>query len=65
MGLAFTGSFRLALPTADRPAAGWWAELEGEDEENDADRPRPDRPDLALLQDMHRTADPATGTVPT
>ncbi|GAA3935444.1 hypothetical protein GCM10022406_19740 [Hymenobacter algoricola] len=31
-------------------------------EENDEDRP--DRPDLALLQEMRRTRDPATGTVP-
>ncbi|MCI1187098.1 T9SS type A sorting domain-containing protein [Hymenobacter sp. DH14] len=65
LGLLFSGSFHLSLPATGRHAPGWMAELEGEDEENDADRPRPDRPDLALLQDMDRTRDPATGTVPT
>jgi hypothetical protein len=65
LGLAFSGSFRLALPTSTSHEAGWLAELDGEDEENDADRVRPDRPDEALLQDMRRTADPRTGTVPT
>ena len=65
LGLLFSVSFQLALPATGSHRAGWLVELEGEDEENDADRPRPDRPDLALLQDMHRTRDPATGTVPT
>lgn len=65
LGLLFSGSFQLARPANDWHQPGWITELEGEDEENDADRVRPDRPDLALLQDMHRTMDPATGTVPT
>ena len=64
LGLLFSGSYYLALPASGNHQPGWMAELEGEDEENDADRPRPDRPDLALLQDMDRTRDPATGTVP-
>ena len=33
-------------------------------EEEDGDGPRPDRPDLALAQDVAATRDPATGTVP-
>ena len=64
LGLLFSGSFQLSLPAAEHHHPGWLAEPEGENEENDADRPRADRPDLALLQDMDRTRDPATGTVP-
>ena len=64
LGLLFSGSFHLALPAAGNQP-GWFAELEGENEQNEADEARPDRPDLALLQDMNRTRDPATGTVPT
>ena len=65
MGLLFSGSFYLALPAAGTHQPGWFAELGGENEENEAAEARPDRPDLALLQDMARTRDPATGTVPT
>ncbi|GAA4034109.1 hypothetical protein GCM10022409_18040 [Hymenobacter glaciei] len=65
LGLLFSGSFHLALPDAGSHEPGWLAEREGEDKENDGDEVRPDRPDLALLQDMDRTRDPATGTVPT
>ncbi|MDQ2770288.1 MAG: hypothetical protein M3Y54_07290 [Bacteroidota bacterium] len=67
LGLIFTACFRLALP-APGPAGGkWLAELTGQedgDEENDGDKPYADRPDLALAQDVARTLDPATGTVP-
>ena len=66
LGLLFGGSFQLALPAASSRQPSWLAKVEGEDEdeENDADRVRTDRPDLALLQDMDLTRDPATGTVP-
>ena len=67
IGLCFAGSFRLAQRPLYSAKAGWqlpFAETAGEEEENDGDRVRPDRPDLALLQDAALTRDPATGTVP-
>ena len=68
IGCCFAAAFQLAQRPIYSVKMGWqlpFAAEVGEDEENDGDAPNADRPDLAVLQDMDRTRDPATGTVPT
>ena len=69
IGLFFSGSFLLATRTVQPAPNGHIANTSSldndqDEEENDGDRVRADRPDLALEQDNELTRDPNTGTVP-
>ncbi|GAC1599304.1 MAG: hypothetical protein NVS3B25_26100 [Hymenobacter sp.] len=68
LGLFFAGSFYLAsapVPGSKRALMSAVQEKEGEDDGGaDGDRVYADHPDWALEQDLARTRDPATGTVP-